>query len=318
MSLVAPWLLLALLLVPVAAATYVWWERRRTRGTEPWATAALMPAVTRGTTRWHRHVGPAIYLAALAALLFSLSQPQRNVTEKVEQASVMLVTDRSGSMRSADLAPSRMEAVKAAAGSFLDQVPKDLRVGALAFNQKTRLLASPTTDRDRVRRQISTLTGAGSTATGDALNAALAILRPQGEAGPQTPAAVVLLSDGENVRGADPVRVARKARTLGVPVFTIALGTDTGTLTSTKKDGTTKTERVPPDRKAMQEIAQVSDGKTFDAPTTDALKSVYAELGSEVAERPGKDQVTSAVVGLALVLLVVGAGVSLRLTGRIV
>ena len=58
--------------------------------------------------------------------------------------------------------------------------------------------------------------------------------------------------------------------------------------------------------------------KAFDAPTVDALKSVYAELGSEVAERPGKDQVTSAVVGLALILLVVGAGVSLRLTGRIV
>lgn len=318
MSLVAPWLLLALLLVPVAVALYVWWERRRTRGAEPWATAALMPAVTRGTTPWHRHVAPAIYLAALTALLFSLSQPQRNVTEKVEQASVMLVTDRSGSMRSEDLKPSRMEAVKAAAGSFLDEVPADLRVGALAFNQKTRLLASPTTDRDRVRRQIATLTGAGSTATGDALNAALAILRPQGQSGPQTPAAVVLLSDGENVRGADPIRIAKKAGDLGVRVFTIALGTDTGTLTSTNKDGTTKTERVPPDRDAMREIAQVSGGKPFDAPTVDALKSVYAELGSEVAERPGKDQVTSAVVGLALVLLVVGAGVSLRLTGRIV
>jgi Ca-activated chloride channel family protein len=315
-SLVAPWLLLALLLVPVAAGLYVWWERRRTRGAEPWATAALMPAVTRGTPRWHRHVAPAIYLAALAVLLFSLAQPQRDVTVKVEQASVMLVTDRSGSMRSEDLKPSRMEAVKAAAGEFLDQVPDDLRVGALAFNQKTRLLASPTTDRDRVRRQIGTLTGAGSTATGDALNAALAILRPQGEDGPRTPAAVVLLSDGENVRGADPIAVAKKAGKLGVRVFTIALGTDTGTLTSTKKDGTTKTERVPPDRDAMAEIARESDGRTYDAPTVDALKSVYAELGSDVAERPGKDQVTSAVVGLARVLLLVGAGVSLRLTGR--
>jgi Ca-activated chloride channel family protein len=317
-SFAAPWFLLALLLVPVAAVAYVVWERRRSRGAEPWASAALMPAVASRAPSWHRHVGPAFYLAAAAALLFSLARPEHDVTKEIEQASVMLVTDRSGSMRSEDLKPNRMQAVKTAASSFLDQVPQDIRVGALAFNQKTRLLASPTTDRDRVKRALNTLTGAGSTATGDALGAALAILRPQGNAGPQTPAAIGLLSDGKNVRGRDPVRLARRAGRLGVRIFTISLGTDQGTLTSTNKDGTTKTELVPPDRQAMRQIAEASDGTTSDAPTTDALKQVYAELGSAVATEPGKDQLTSAPVGVALVLLIVGAGFALRLTGRIV
>jgi Ca-activated chloride channel family protein len=214
--------------------------------------------------------------------------------------------------------PNRMEAVKTAASSFLDQVPRQIRVGALAFNQKTRLLASPTTDRDRVKRALRTLTGAGSTATGDGLAAALAILRPQGTRGPQTPAAVVLLSDGSNVRGQDPITVARRAGRLGVRVFTIALGTDEGTLTSRKADGTTKTERVPPDRAAMRQIAAASGGTTSDAPSAEALKAVYEKLGSAVAEEPGKDQITAVPVGLALLLLIVGAGLSLRLTGRVV
>ncbi|MEV4419856.1 VWA domain-containing protein [Patulibacter sp. NPDC049589] len=318
MSFVAPWFLVALLLVPAAAAVYVWWERRRTRGAEPWATAPLMPSVTRGGSRRHRHVAPAIYLLAAAVLIVALARPQHDVTKKIEQATVMLVTDRSGSMRSADLKPNRMEAVKAAASSFLDQVPAQIRVGALAFNQKTKLLASPTTDRARVKNALNTLTGAGSTATGDALAAALAIVRPQGAAGVQTPAAVVLLSDGANVRGRDPIALARRAGRLKVPVYTIALGTDEGTLTSKRANGTTKTERVPPDREAMRQIADASGGTTSDAPTTEALQAVYKRLGSAVAEQPGKDQLTSLPVGIALVLLVVGAGVSLRLTGRIV
>jgi Ca-activated chloride channel family protein len=314
----APWFLLALLLVPAAALLYVLSERRRGRGAEPWATAATMPSVAPRRPRWHRHVAPAIYALAAAALIVALARPQHDVTLKIEQASVMLVTDRSGSMRSEDLKPNRMEAVKTAASSFLDQVPKEIRVGALAFNQKTRLLASPTTDRDRVKRVLRTLTGAGSTATGDALAASLAILRPQGSRGPRTPAAVVLLSDGANVRGQDPVTVARRAGRLGVRVFTIALGTDEGTLTSRRANGTTKTERVPPDRRAMQQIAAVSGGTTSDAPSAEALKAVYAELGSAVATEPGQDQITSAAVGLALLLLVVGAGASLRLTGRVI
>lgn len=318
MSFAAPWFLLALLLVPAAAGLYVWWERRRARGAEPWASPALMPSVASSSPSWHRHVAPAIYLLAAAVLLVALARPQHEVQKEIEQASVMLVTDRSGSMRSEDLKPNRMEAVKTAASSFLEQVPSEIRVGALAFNQKTRLLASPTTDRARVRDALNSLTGAGSTATGDALGAALAILRPQGLRGPQTPAAIVLLSDGKNVRGRDPVRLARRAGRLGVRIFTIALGTDTGTLVSKNADGSTKTELVPPDRAAMREIAQESGGTTSDAPSAEALAQVYEELGSAVATEPGQDQLTSAPVGLALVLIVVGAGVALRLTGRVV
>jgi Ca-activated chloride channel family protein len=317
-SFAAPLFLLALLLVPAGAAAYVLHERRRSSGREAFATPALMPSVAPRRPGWRRHVGPALYLVAAAALIVALARPERSVAVPVEQASVMLVTDTSGSMRSTDVAPNRMEAAKAAADEFLGDVPRDIQVGALAFNHKVRLLASPTTDRDRVRRATAALQAKGSTAAGDALAAALRTLRPQGEQSERTPAAIVLLSDGETVRGQDPQPVAERAGKLGVRIFTVALGTDAGTLSTKLPDGTTRTERVPPDRDALRRIAEASGGAFADAPSAEALDGVYRDLGSKVSTVPGTEETTSAAVGLATVLLVLAAGISLRLTGRVV
>jgi Ca-activated chloride channel family protein len=317
-SFAAPLFLLALLVVAAAAALYAWTERRRATGREAFATPALMPSVAPRRVGWRRHVGPAAYLLAAAALVVALARPEHTVAVPVEQASVMLVTDRSGSMRATDVAPNRMEAAKRAADEFLDDVPREIRVGALAFNHRVRLLASPTTDRARVRRVTNALTARGSTAAGDALAAALRSLRPQGEQPDQTPAAIVLLSDGETVRGQDPLPVAERAKELGVRIFTVAVGTDAGTLTSRNPDGTLKTENVPPDRDALRQIAETSGGTFSDAPSAAQLEAVYRDLGSKVSTEPGQEETTAAAVGLATVLLVLGAGLSLRLTGRIV
>ncbi|MGX6448774.1 VWA domain-containing protein [Patulibacter sp. S7RM1-6] len=318
MSFAAPLLLLAVLVVAAAAALYAWFERRGRTGRAAFATPALMPAVAPRHAGWRRHLGPALYVLAALALVVALARPQRSVAVPVEQASVMLVTDRSGSMRAEDVQPTRMDAAKRAAGEFLSDVPRQIRVGAIGFNHRVRLLASPTTDRDRVRRATDALTGLGSTAAGDALAAALRILRPAGGTRDDVPSAIILLSDGETVRGQDPVAVAREAREKDVRIFTIALGTDAGTLTSRAPDGSLRTENVPPDRDALRQIAEASGGEYSDAPSAEALRAVYAQLGSKLATEPGEQELTSAGAGLALVLLVLGAGLSLRLTGRLV
>ncbi len=317
MSFAAPLFLLGLLLVVAAVVAYVVIERRRAAGRQAFASAALMPAVLPRRAGWRRHVAPLGILLALAALVVAVAQPERTVAVPVERATVMLLTDVSGSMRSTDVAPSRMEAAKRAATEFLDDVPPQIRVGAMAFNHKVRLLTPPTTDREPVRRAIDGLEGRGSTAAGDALSAALRTLRPQGDRGSQTPAAIVLLSDGESVRGSDPVPVAEEAGRLGVRIFTIALGTDDGTLTSTDPQGRTRTERVPPDRDTLRKIAELSGGTFSDAPSAEALEAVYRDLGSEVATEPGKEQTTVFAVGAALLLLIGGIGGSLATTGRI-
>ncbi|MCK9248261.1 MAG: VWA domain-containing protein [Solirubrobacteraceae bacterium] len=315
MSFAAPLLLLGLLLVPVAVVAYVVHDRRR-EARSPLARPALLPSVMPSVVGSRRHVAPALLLVAATLLLVGLARPQRTVAVPVERATVMLVTDRSGSMRAKDLQPDRIAAVKSAARRFLDAAPRDLRVGAIAFNHNVRLLAGPTTDHDRVADRIDRITARGSTAAGDALATALRSVRPRGDTDDGPPAAIVLLSDGESVRGQDPVKVAERAKDAGVLIHTVALGTDEGTLESRRADGSTRVQQVPPDRETLQRIAEISGGTYSDAESNDALNAVYDRLGSEVTTVPGERELTAVALGGALVLILLGAGSSLALVGR--
>src|SRR3954452_15325114 len=165
MSFASPVYLIGLALIPVALVVYVRSERRP----QAFAPANLLPSVAPRRTGWRRHVAVAGYGAAVAVLLLALAQPQAAVGVPTEQARVMILTDRSGSMLAKDVAPSRLTAAKQAAATFLDAVPDQVRVGAVAFNQRAEVLQSPTRDHDAVREAIKSIRVAGTTATGDAI-----------------------------------------------------------------------------------------------------------------------------------------------------
>jgi Ca-activated chloride channel family protein len=260
------------------------------------------------------------YALALAALVVALARPETTVAVPDERASIMLVTDISGSMQATDVQPSRLVAARDAAEDFLDTVPRDIRVGAIAFNQRPRALSAPTTERAAVRAALRRLEPSGGTATGEALNAALTILgRQRGAEGSDDPppSAIVLLSDGTSVRGRDPVDVARDAAEREVPIYTIALGTDQGTIEVEGENGATETRRVPPDREAMQQVAEISGGQTFEVTDADALSAVYEKLGSQVGTKMEERQVTAWWAGGAVALLAAGAALSLAWFGRV-
>ena len=147
----------------------------------------------------------------------------------VEKASVVLVTDESGSMSATDVDPSRLEAARSAAKSFLDRVPDKLLVGFVGFSSQTNAVVEPTLDRTPVESALDALQPDGATATGDALDAALDRLAARrGKDGKRAPAAVILLSDGKRTEGSDPLAAAQRAKQLGIPVSTVALGTADG------------------------------------------------------------------------------------------
>jgi Ca-activated chloride channel family protein len=242
----------------------------------------------------------------------ALARPQASVAVEVEHASVVLVTDRSGSMQSADVPPTRLQAALAAADTFLRRVPRQVRVGAVAFNQDAATLQRPTTDRDAVRQKLAALVPRGGTATGDALAAALRALALEPRiGGRRPPAAIVLISDGKSVRGRDPVTVARQARRLRIPVYTVALGTPQGTITVRTRSGPQQ-RPVPPDPVTLQRVAGVSGGEAFGAGDPAKLDAVYRRLGSRVGTEHRRREVTSAFAGGAIVLLLVGSGLSLH------
>jgi Ca-activated chloride channel family protein len=315
MSFQAPLFLAGLVLVPLVAWAYVAQSRRRARAAEAFALAPVQPSVVPRRPGWRRHVPMAAYALALTALVVALARPETTVAVPDERASIMLVTDISGSMQATDVSPSRLVAARESAEDFLDAVPRDIRVGAMAFNQRPRALSAPTTDRDAVRAALARLEPSGGTATGDALSAALTILARQRSADGSDsppPSAIVLLSDGTSVRGRNPVDVARDAAEQKVPIYTIALGTDQGTI---EVEGQTK--RVPPDREAMAQVAQISGGETFTPTDADALAAVYERLGSQVGTKMEERQVTAWWAGGAVALLAVAAGLSLAWFGRL-
>jgi Ca-activated chloride channel family protein len=317
----APVVLAALVLIPVAIVAYVRFQRHRRRAAAAFASPALLASVAPRRPGWRRHAPMAAFALALAVLIVAAAKPQKTVAVPVERASIMLATDVSGSMEATDVRPSRLVAARRAAKKFVDGVPRGVNVGVMAFNGRPRVLQSPTPERDDIATALNRLSPSGGTATGDAISAALRVLRqPTGINKKPPPSAIVLLSDGASTKGKNPIAAAQEAKRAKIPVYTVALGTPAGTIEVPRPGGAqgTETRRVPPDPDSLAQIARASGGQTFTADNASELKRVYQKLGSQLGTEKRKRQLTSSFAGGALVLLLVGAGMSLAWFGRLV
>jgi Ca-activated chloride channel family protein len=219
----------------------------------------------------------------------------------------MLVTDASGSMASTDVEPSRLEAVRSAAHDFLDHVPDDLRVGAMAFAQTPLATTRPSTDRSDVRDLIDGLIANGGTGTGDALQLALNVLRPRGDQDRAKPAAIVLLSDGKRTSGRNPILVAQRARELGVPVYTVSLGTPEGTV-----PGNGVPFPVPPDPETMRRVAEISGGRFYRVEDGARLSEIYKRLGAQIGSHDEEREVSVGFAAAGLLALLAALALSAR------
>jgi Ca-activated chloride channel family protein len=173
-----PGLLWTLLLVPVALAAYLLAQRRRSRYTVRFTNLDLLANVVSAKPGWRRHVPPAFYLLALAALLVSLARPQAMAMVPKEQATIVLVMDVSGSMNATDVQPTRLVSSQRAATTFIEQLPEKFRVGIVSFASTAQTLTRPTTDRAAVHEAVASLHAEGATAMGDGIERALDVKRP--------------------------------------------------------------------------------------------------------------------------------------------
>jgi Ca-activated chloride channel family protein len=261
-----------------------------------------------------------LYGVAATALLVALARPQTTVAVPVEQATVVLATDVSGSMLSRDVAPDRLTAARSAADQMVERLPDKVRAGLVAFNHKSRIVQSPTTDHATVRLRVQGLRSSGGTATGDGITSALTAIRASAAPdGRRPPAAILLLSDGASTRGRDVIDAARDARRQRVPVYTVALGTAQGTITVPRPGGQsgTETRRVPPDVQAMREVARTTGGRSFTTASAAELDAIYKQLGSQVSHRDEEREITAGFAGGAILLLLAGGALSLFWFGRL-
>jgi Ca-activated chloride channel family protein len=302
------------------AVVYALQQRRAKKFAVRYTNVDLLIAVAGRS--WTRHLPALLALLALAALLIALARPQRTVAAERREATVMLVFDTSGSMLATDVQPSRLAAAQAAGNAFVAAVPDEFRIGVVGFGSAAQQLTEPTTDHARVKTTISSLQVAGATAMGDALKLAINSARvpiPDGLGGERRlPAAVVLLGDGSSTRGEDPIDVVQQTKKYKIPVYTVALGSQNGTLTHTDPNtGAVNTEKVPPDLLTLQDIARETGGQFFATADAQKLAAVYRNLGTRLTKTKEKQQVTSAFAGGAIVLLLAGAGFGLARVGRL-
>jgi Ca-activated chloride channel homolog len=314
-SFASPIWLLALALVPAAIAALAASRRRARRYAVRFTAVPALKLAAGAVPAWRRHLPAALALAALAALVLALAKPQKTVAVPIERASIMLVTDHSRSMQATDVQPDRLHAAQRAARSFLDQLPAQVRVGAVAFSDAPDAVQSPTQDHDAARRIVDGQIADGSTATGDALQVAIEALRSARENGKRPPSAIVLLSDGKTTTGRDPVEVARGAGRLKIPVYTVALGTRDATVPNPLPYG--RPLSVAPDPETLRRISEVSGGRAFTAEDDDQLSSIYKTLGSQLGTKKEQREITAAFAAGGLLLLVGAGAASLRWAGRL-
>jgi len=190
---VSPLLIVVLVIVGLVVVAYLFGRRPEpTRGRK-------QPAMLRRRSKWRRWLPVLPLLAAVGCLVlafmgFDLRLRQTSPT-------IVLAIDVSDSMTATDVAPNRLVAAENAASTFLDQVPEDFRVGLVTFAEEARTLVQPTTDRTDVENALASFTTTKGTHIGDGLALALQEIREE-QAGADTPAAVLLLSDGRDTGSA--------------------------------------------------------------------------------------------------------------------
>lgn len=315
MTFASPLALLALLLIPALAGIHLLARGRRRRLAVRFPGTAVFAAAAGRRSRVRRILPPLLLAAAAAALGVAFAEPEATVAVPVEKASVVLVTDESGSMAATDVDPTRLAAATSAADSFLGRVPDSLLVGFVAYSSQTNAVVEPTTDHERIRQGLQGLQADGGTATGDALNAALDRLAVRrGKDGRRAPAAVVLLSDGKNTTGGDPLAAARRAKKLHIPVSTVALGTDSGTVTVGPFGDQVA---VPPDPATLHAVSKITGGTFTRADDAGKLDEVYKNLGSKIGTKKERRQLSAGFSVAGLLLLLAGLGTGLKWRGRL-
>jgi Ca-activated chloride channel family protein len=317
MSFFAPVRLLAFVGVAVLVAAYLLLQARRQTYAVKFTNIQLLDRVAPRKPGWRRHVPAFAFLLAVSVLVVGFAEPAIPRRTPRERATILLAIDTSLSMQATDVEPNRFEAAKDAAASFVDLIPPKINVGIVQFNGAAVLKVPPTTDHDQLKRGIEGLKLGEATAIGEAVYASLDAIAaiPPDDEGTPPPARIVLMSDGKTTTGRSDESAAQAAVDAGVPVSTIAFGTDEGYIVTPNEPGVRLP--VPVDRGALQEIADTTDGTFFEAASEDELREVYEDIGSSVGYVTEQRDISAWLIGAALVLLMITSGLSLAWFSRL-
>ena len=337
MSFIWPAVLVLLLAIPLGVAVYVTRERRR-RLSVAAALGALQPAAAAGGVggrAWRRRIPAALLVAGMTVLVLALARPQSVIGVPRFEGTVVLAFDVSGSMAATDMPPSRMEAAKAAARAFVSRQPESILIGVVAFSDAGFSVTVPTDDQGAVLAAIDRLGPERGTSIARGIASSMTAiaaswrdpeagyytsrspdpdpLPPVVAPGTFAPAAIVLLTDGENNQLPDPIDAAQGAAERGIRIFPVGLGTAAGT--TLEVEGFRVHSQL--DEATLRQIAEITDGTYYAAAEPNQLTGIYDDIETRFVIRPEATEITSFLAGAGLGLLMLGGLASLLWLGRI-
>jgi Ca-activated chloride channel family protein len=284
----APW---ALLGMPAALVAYLVSRQvlRPVKGAPAESAArlrvsqgALYASLPRTLAARLVHLPAALRVVAVALVVLGLARPQRvDAPDELELSGIdiVLALDLSGSMRAADLQPTRLDAAKDVIREFIARRHTD-RIGLVVFGREAYTAVPPTLDYTVLRQMVEGLRlelidGTG-TAIGDGLGTAVNRLR-RSDARTKV---VVLLTDGSNNAGhVDPREAAQLAAALRCRVYTVLVGTSDEAPIQQGVDLAGRpvygTARFPVDSQLLEEIARGTEGQFFRAVNREALSQTF-------------------------------------------
>jgi Ca-activated chloride channel homolog len=333
------WLLLAL---PVLVLAYRWILKRKRRTTVRLASINVAKMALGSGPGWRRHVPPLLLLLAMAALLLSVARPTAIITLPLSERTIILAMDVSGSMRAEDVKPNRLVASQVAAKAFVENLPREVKVGVVSFAGTAAVVQAPTTSREDVLAAIDRFQLQRGTATGSGIILSLATLFPDhgieiqnitGQrnfpgkeigkkddkvftpvpAGSYNSAAVIMLTDGQRTTGPDPLDAAKMAAERGIRVYTVGIGTTSGEIIGFEG----WSMRVKLDEETLKNVSVLTQGEYFYAGTAEDLKKVYESLSSRMVVERKETEVTAVFAALGALLAAAAAGLSLWWFGRV-
>ena len=347
MKFIWPSMLWLLALLPLLVLLYLWLLRKKRKTTVRLASVQVAKLALGPGPGWRRHLPPALMLLAVAAGLFAVARPTATITLPLSERTIMLAMDVSGSMRAEDVKPNRLVASQEAAKSFVNNLPREVRVGVVSFAGTAAVVQAPTTSRDDVIAAIDRFQLQRGTATGSGIILSLATLFPDhgieiqhvtgqrnfpGGSGrdkdikkadkpaftPVPPgsynsAAVIMLTDGQRTTGPDPLEAAKMAAERGIRVYTVGIGTTGGETIGFEG----WSMRVRLDEETLKNISILTHGEYFYAGTAEDLKKVYEGLSSRMVVERKETEISAIFAALGALLSVLAAGLSVWWFGRV-
>ncbi len=342
------WLLLAL---PLLVLLYVWLLRRKKKNALQYASLSIVREAMGKGQSVRRHIPPVLFLLALAAMLLASSRPFAVVTLPSDQQTIMLAMDVSGSMRATDVKPNRLVASQEAAKAFLAELPRNIKVGIVAFAGTASVVQPPTLSREDLVAAIDKFQLQRGTAIGNGIVVSMAELFPdagidlasmqygrdrqrgvaidqsarEGKDGKEkklfvpvapgsyTSAAIILLTDGQRTTGVDSMDAAKVAADRGVRIYTVGIGTVDGETIGFEG----WSMRVKLDEETLKGIARNTQAEYFYAGTATDLKKVYESLSSRLTVVKKETEISGILALVAAALALLSAGLSLAWFNRI-